>query len=231
MPCCDASQDLRGQRLDAGRDGGAQPARRGRDPARQDEHPRVRVPLRLQQPGLRCDAQPAQPRALGRRLVGRRGRGARDGHHADRRGLGLRRLDPRARALQRRHGAEARALGRPLRRPLPARAGDVDPALVGDRADGALRRGPPAAAADLRAAGPHDRPGRRAAQRRARSSPRACAWRSSTRTGSARSTRRSARPCATRAVRSRTPATRSSRSARPTRPRCARCSSRSRSPR
>ena len=85
-------------------------------------------------------------------------------------GLGLRRLDPRAGALQRRHRPEAGALGGALRRPLPARAGDVDPAVVGDRADGPLHRGPRAAAADLREARPDDRSRRGAAQRRSRTS-------------------------------------------------------------
>ena len=89
-----------------------------------------------------------------------------------------------------------------------------------------------AAAADLRAARP--RPPTRTS-RRTRVEPEqprdACASRSSTRTASARSTPRSARPCAAPAGRWRTPATRWSRSARPTRPRCARCSSRSRWPR
>ena len=155
-------EGLRRQRLSAGRHRGAQPARRGRDPARQDQHPRVRVPLRLQQPGLRRHPQPAQPRSLRRWIVRRRGRGARDGHLADRRGLGLRRFDPRAGAFQRRHGAQARALGGPLWRALPARAGDVDPAVVRDRADGSLRRRPAAAAADLRETGLHDRSRRRA---------------------------------------------------------------------
>ena len=48
-------------------------------------------------------------------------------------------------------GLKPGPLGRPVRRPLPAGAGDVDPAVVGDRADGPLRRRPGAAAADLRA--------------------------------------------------------------------------------
>ena len=57
-------------------------------------------------------------------------------------------------------GAAPRALGRPVRRSLPSCAIDDDPALVGDRSDGALRGRPPAPVADLREAGPGSRPGR-----------------------------------------------------------------------
>ena len=122
----------------------------------------------------------------------------------------------------------------PYARPLPARAADVSiQLLVGDRADGALRRGPRSCCcrSSRSPTSPRDS-GRRAAQLRAAGARRPA--RGGLRGGRprARSTRRSGPPCvrmAADALARR--ATRSSRSARPSRPRCARCSRRSRWPR
>ena len=90
-PCTDGSLLLQGQRLRRGRRGDPQHPRRRRDPARQDQHPRAGNPLRLQQPRLRGDPQPAHARPHGQRILRRRGRGDRNRHERVRRGLGLRR--------------------------------------------------------------------------------------------------------------------------------------------
>ena len=67
MPCCDASKIFEGNVSTQDAAVVAEPARRGRDPDRQDQHPRVRVPLRLEQPRLRRDAstRTTAPRSVG----------------------------------------------------------------------------------------------------------------------------------------------------------------------
>ena len=98
------------------------------------------------------------------RLVRRRGSGARHRHERLWRRLRLRRIDPHPRRFC---GVVGIRPGRwivPYKGHSPAAHDDERPAVLRDRADGALRRGPRAAAADLRAA----RPGRRSGRLRRR---------------------------------------------------------------
>ena len=128
-------------RPDRGRLAGRPPARRRRDPVRQDQ----RADLRRRHPDLqrrlRHDQQPARREPHIRRLVGRVGGGAVDGIHPDRARLRHRRFDPAAVALVRGDGAQAELRDRAGARPDPRHARHAHTGRSQRRgADGAVDR-------------------------------------------------------------------------------------------
>ena len=110
-------------------------AARRRARHRQDQRARVRPRLPHLQPGVGHDAQPLRPRRQRRRIQRRRGRGAGDGHAADRRRQRPRRLAAQPGELQQRRRAAAQ------RRPGADRARSVSaPRVRRQRPAGPIRR-------------------------------------------------------------------------------------------